>query len=78
MRKIDLYQAEPEAILGDDKNMHALKEKLLIDNLLLTDIEADYQRDKEGYREEYFQAWPAFLRCRRSAHPKRGRARRGG
>ncbi len=28
MRKIHLYQAEPEAILGDDKNMHALKEKL--------------------------------------------------
>ena len=48
MRKIDLYQAEPEAILGDGKNMHALKEKLLIDNLLLMDIETDYQRDKEG------------------------------
>ena len=61
MRKIDLYQAEPEAILGDDKNMHALKEKLLIDNLLLTDIEADYQRDKEGYREEYFQAKINYL-----------------
>ncbi len=56
MRKIDIFQMEPEFILGDLQNLQALEKKLNEDSILLSQIEVDYNNDCNKYNEEFVSA----------------------
>ncbi len=56
MRKIDIFQMEPEFILGDAQNLQALKKKLNEDSFLLSQIEIDYNNNRNKYNEEFVSA----------------------
>ena len=56
MRKIDIFQMEPEFILGDSQNLQALKKKLNEDSILLSQIEVDYNNEPNKYNEEFVSA----------------------
>lgn len=56
MRKIDIFQMEPEFILGDLQNLQALKKKLNEDAVLLSQIEVDYNNNRNKYNEEFVSA----------------------
>ena len=56
MRKIDIFQMEPEFILGDAQNLQALKKKLNEDSILLSQIEIDYNNERNKYNEEFVSA----------------------
>lgn len=56
MRKIDIFQMEPEFILGDLQNLQALEKKLNEDSILLSQIEVDYNNNRNKYNEEFVSA----------------------
>lgn len=56
MRKIDIFQMEPEFILGDLQDLQALEKKLNEDSILLSQIEVDYNNDCNKYNEEFVSA----------------------
>ena len=56
MRKIDIFQMEPEFILGDSQNLQSLEKKLNEDSILLSQIEVDYNNDCNKYNEEFVAA----------------------
>lgn len=56
MRKIDIFQMEPEFILGGSQNLQALKKKLNEDSILLSQIEVDYNNDRNKYNQEFVSA----------------------
>lgn len=56
MRKIDIFQMEPEFILGDLQNLQALEKKLNEDAVLLSQIEVDYNNNRNKYNEEFVSA----------------------
>lgn len=56
MRKINIFQMEPEFILGDAQNLQALKKKLNEDSILLSQIEIDYNNDRNKYTQEFVSA----------------------
>ena len=56
MRKIDIYQMEQEYIVGDSKNLQALKEKLETDAVLLKEIEEDFNQNPIQFKNEYINA----------------------
>lgn len=56
MRKIDIFQMEPEFILGDSQNLQTLKKKLNEDSILLSQIEVDYNNEPNKYNEEFVSA----------------------
>ncbi len=61
MREITIYEIQPEFVLGDSKNLKALKEKLSNDKVLLADIESDYNKDNAKYKEEFNKAKINYL-----------------
>lgn len=56
MKKIDIYQMEPEFILGDLQNLQAVEKKLSEDAKLLSQIEVDYNNEQNKYNEEFVSA----------------------
>lgn len=56
MRKINIFQMEPEFILGDAQNLQALEKKLSEDAKLLSQIEVDYNNEQNKYNEEFVSA----------------------
>lgn len=56
MKKIDIYQMDPEFILGDSQNLQALKKKLNEDAILLSQIEIDYNNDRNKFNQEFVSA----------------------
>ena len=56
MRKIDIFQMEPEFILGGSQNLQTLKKKLNEDSILLSQIEIDYNNDRNKYNQEFVSA----------------------
>lgn len=56
MRKIDIFQMEPEFILGDLQNLQALEKKLNEDSILLSQIEVDYNNDRNKFNQEFVSA----------------------
>lgn len=47
MRKIDLYQIEQEYMVSEVKNLQALKEKIETDDVLLKEIEEDFNQNPD-------------------------------
>lgn len=64
MRKIYIYQMEQEYLVGDDKNLHALKEKLEKDSALLREIEEDFNQNPTQFKNEYVNAKTNHLKNR--------------
>lgn len=64
MRKIDIYQMEQEYIVGDGKNLQALKEKLETDAVLLKEIEEDFNQNPIQFKNEYINAKTNHLKNR--------------
>ena len=64
MRKIDIYQMEQEYIVGDGKNLQALKEKLENDFVLLREIEEDFNQNPIQFKNEYVNAKTSHLKNR--------------
>lgn len=62
MSKIEVYQLEPEYVVGDAKNLLALKEKLEKDLFLLNKIEADYNLCPDKYKKEYIESKIIYLK----------------
>lgn len=62
MRKIDLYQIEQEYIIGDVKNLKALKDKLKEDVVLLNEIEKDFNHNPTQFKNEYISAKINYLK----------------
>ena len=56
MREIEIYQIEQQYIAGGIKNIQALDEKLKKDDLLLKEIEEDYNNDLGVFEKEYVAA----------------------
>ena len=56
MRIIDIYQMEQEYIVGDGKNLQALKEKIETDDVLLKEIEEDFNQNPTQFKGEYVNA----------------------
>lgn len=56
MRKINIFQMEPEFILGDAQNLQALEKKLNEDAILLSQIEIDYNNDRNKFNQEFVSA----------------------
>ena len=56
MRIIDIYQMEQEYIVGDGKNLQALKEKIETDDVLLKEIEEDFNQNPIQFKNEYINA----------------------
>ena len=56
MRIIDIYQMEQEYIVGDDKNLQVLKEKIETDDVLLKEIEEDFNQNPIQFKNEYINA----------------------
>lgn len=56
MRKIDIFQIKPEFIIGDPENLLALGKKLNEEAILLSQIEADYNKEQEKYNAEFVSA----------------------
>ena len=63
-RKIDIYQMEQEYIVGDGKNLQALKEKLEKDFVLLREIEEDFNQNPIQFKNEYVNAKTSHLKNR--------------
>lgn len=64
MRIIDIYQMEQEYIVGDGKNLQALKEKLETDAVLLKEIEEDFNQNPIQFKNEYINAKTNHLKNR--------------
>ena len=56
MRKINIFQMEPEFILSDLQNLQAFEKKLNEDAVLLLQIEVDYNNNRNKYNEEFVSA----------------------
>lgn len=56
MRIIDIYQMEQDYIVGDGKNLQALKEKIETDDVLLKEIEEDFNQNPIQFKNEYINA----------------------
>ena len=55
---------EQEYLVGDDKNLHALKEKLEKDSALLREIEEDFNQNPTQFKNEYVNAKTNHLKNR--------------
>ena len=64
MRIIDIYQMEQEYIVGDGKNLQALKEKIETDDVLLNEIEKDFNQNPIQFKNEYINAKTNHLKNR--------------
>lgn len=64
MRIIDIYQMEQEYIVGDGKNLQALKEKIETDDVLLKEIEEDFNQNPIQFKNEYINAKTNHLKNR--------------
>lgn len=62
MRQIDRFKMEPEFRLGDTKNLQALSEKIKKDAILLSQIEADYNKDPDKFKDEFILAKINYLK----------------
>ena len=64
MRIIDIYQMEQEYLVGDTRNLNALKEKIEKDALLLKEIEEDFNQNHTQFKSEYVNAKTNHLKNR--------------
>lgn len=56
MREVEIYQIKQQYIAGDIKNIQVLYDKLRKDEVLLNEIEEDYNNDLGAFEKEYVTA----------------------